>query len=83
MLTGSNSFESKKVYLTKIRFDREGRKIKVIPAYNVLKGDQIEIEFVEIHICIHTAMNSLISGTSVAGRKCSNVRLDHTDRFLH
>lgn len=79
MLTQSKYSESKKVYFTKIRFDREGRKIKVIPAYNVFKGDQTEIELAEIYVCIHTTMNSLTSGTSAAGRKCSNVRLDHNN----
>lgn len=81
LLRQPNSFESKEVYLTKIRFDRERRKIKVIAAYNVFKGDQTETELAEIYVCIHTSMNSLTltRGTSAAGRKCSNVRVDHNN----
>jgi len=81
LLKHSSSFEREKVYLTKIRFDREGRKVKVIPACNVFKGDQTHTELAEIYVCIHTAMNSftLTSGTSAAGRKYSNVMLDHNN----
>lgn len=61
LLIQSNSFESKKVHFTKIRFyGGRGEGNNIIAAYNILKGAQTEIGLAEIYLSIHTAMNSFI-----------------------
>lgn len=81
LLIQSNSFESKKkgYILLKLDLMEEGGGNKVIAAYNIFKGVQVEIGLAEIYLGIHNAMNSfsLTHSTSTAGRKTSYVRLDN------